>query len=138
MLYFVITIFAIALLISLCTMPLAMKLARAVGLVDKPDAVRKLHDKVTPLAGGLVVFVATVLSFILVLSVWPELSWRADDAWELGALLGAGTLIFIVGLLDDRFGLRGRQKLAGQILAVTILVAFGYQVRRGGLAGFTF
>ncbi|HMP79677.1 MAG TPA: undecaprenyl/decaprenyl-phosphate alpha-N-acetylglucosaminyl 1-phosphate transferase, partial [Pirellulaceae bacterium] len=66
MLYFVITIFAIALLISLCTMPLAMKLARAVGLVDKPDAVRKLHDKVTPLAGGLVVFVATVLSFILV------------------------------------------------------------------------
>ncbi|HMP79561.1 MAG TPA: MraY family glycosyltransferase, partial [Pirellulaceae bacterium] len=77
-------------------------------------------------------------SFILVLSVWPELSWRADDAWELGALLGAGTLIFIVGLLDDRFGLRGRQKLAGQILAVTILVAFGYQVRRVDLAGFTF
>ena len=32
-----------------------------------------------------------------------------------------------VGLADDRFGIRGRQKLLGQFLAATVLIIFGYQ-----------
>ncbi len=136
MLYFVISIYVVAALIALCAMPAAMALARRFGLVDKPDAVRKLHETVIPLVGGIVVFVAGVIAFFSIFWAWPSIDRWSEDVLELFGLLAAATLIVLVGFLDDRFGLRGRQKLAGQILAVTILVACGFQVRRVDLFGF--
>ena len=40
-----------------------------------------------------------------------------------------------LGLVDDRFGLRGRQKLAGQIVAAGILIASGVVINRISLFG---
>ncbi len=45
----------------------------------------------------------------------------------LGIVLG-GTLIFAVGLIDDLHALRARAKLAAQIIAAVILVAFGVRL----------
>ncbi len=57
---------------------------------------------------------------------------------EWSNLLGAGIAcgwIVALGLLDDRFGLRGRQKLAGQIVAAAVLIASGMVIRKIGLFG---
>jgi UDP-GlcNAc:undecaprenyl-phosphate/decaprenyl-phosphate GlcNAc-1-phosphate transferase len=45
-------------------------------------------------------------------------------------LLLSGTLIVLLGVLDDSVGLRGRQKLVGQLFAAGIIVAFGVSIER--------
>jgi len=49
---------------------------------------------------------------------------------ELPALLLAGLVIVLVGLLDDWKGLKGRLKLVGQIVAASILICGGLVIRR--------
>lgn len=54
---------------------------------------------------------------------------------QLPALLLSGLLIVLVGLVDDWKGLRGRVKLAGQIIAVSVLIAGGVLIRRIDIFG---
>jgi UDP-GlcNAc:undecaprenyl-phosphate GlcNAc-1-phosphate transferase len=44
---------------------------------------------------------------------------------RMAALLGGVAMLVMVGVLDDRFDLRGRHKLLGQIVAVTLVVLPG-------------
>jgi len=142
--------FLLALLIALALMPLMSVLARRIGLVDHPDKHRKLHVNAIPMVGGPTIFIAAPVAAISMiwlglrfgptlnewtdkLSVWVPLDWtRADvylmraDIVELFGLWLASLVLLLVGLADDRFGIRGRQKLLGQILTATVLVMFGY------------
>ena len=64
--------------------------------------------------------------------------WRMPVNEEWVNLLGASAAcswIVVLGLLDDRFGLRGRQKLAGQVVAALALIASGVLIQRIGLFG---
>jgi UDP-GlcNAc:undecaprenyl-phosphate GlcNAc-1-phosphate transferase len=102
--------------------------ARKTGLVDHPDGRRKLHLNPVALGGGLAVFLATLIGVICALIGRPALLDGAHFSFFLG-LLGSSLFIVGVGLIDDRYHLRGRQKLLGQIVAVSILVASGLVVR---------
>lgn len=111
--------------------PLLVRLAIVVGLVDKPDAKRKLHERTIPLVGGIAIFVATVTIVTLGVSQFGQL--LAPDASEglsftlkHYGLLAAGASILVLGVLDDRFKIRGRIKLIGQVGVATILIATGY------------
>lgn len=152
--------FSFALLFTLAAIPFASMLGKKVGLVDLPDDKRKLHKKAVPLIGGITVFAAVVLAVPLAVylgEIYEEelanlalnlLSWlpidvgrrvvvfRPSDLTQLGGLLIGSTILVGVGILDDRFGIRGRQKLFGQFVATTVLIIFGYhfeQVTIGGL-----
>ena len=76
--------------------------------------------------GGIAVAFGALIGFGC--AVWfGALEFREQDAFELtGLLIGMG-VILTVGVLDDRFALRGRQKLFGQIIAATVLLIFGYR-----------
>jgi UDP-GlcNAc:undecaprenyl-phosphate/decaprenyl-phosphate GlcNAc-1-phosphate transferase len=121
--------------------PVLARLAVVIGLVDKPDAKRKLHERTIPLVGGIAIFIATVT--IVIVGVGRLGHWLAPDASEglsftlkHYGLLAAGTAILLLGVLDDRFKMRGRIKLIGQIGVATILIATGYffeQVQVGTL-----
>lgn len=121
---------AVAALIAALLIPLASRVAILVGLVDKPDAKRKLHERPIPLVGGIVVFLTTTLTAIL--AIWQFGGQISSDQTatifrqeHLGLFLAGGVLL-LVGVLDDRFKIRGRHKLMGQVLAATILIGFGY------------
>ncbi|TWU06956.1 WecA-like glycosyltransferase [Symmachiella macrocystis] len=125
-------------LVSLVFTRAIRSLATVVGLVDHPDGHRKLQSQPIALGGGLAVFASSVL--VLALAAW----WRQDifEAFvkhgnELWGLLFAGATIVVLGLFDDRVGLRGRQKLIGQLLAASILVAFGITFERVSVFGWT-
>lgn len=114
------------------------RLAPAWGLIDRPDAQRKLHARVVPLGGGLAVFVGTLvatLSGMLVAGQFHTLS--PPDIRGLVGLLLSAACICAVGLFDDTHGLRGRQKLAGQILAVGILIYAGLSIQQVALFEWT-
>jgi UDP-GlcNAc:undecaprenyl-phosphate GlcNAc-1-phosphate transferase len=114
-------------------------LAPHIGLVDRPDGHRKLHSDAKPLGGGAAVFLATALVLATLLLVANP--WQAalrESARNLGGLLAAGLIIVLVGLLDDRIRLRGRHKLLGQVIAITVLVTNGLMIERVGILGSQF
>ena len=94
-------------------------LARRLGLIDVPGkSAHKQHHQPTPLAGGIIL----ILCLPLVMLLWGM--W--DEAlWDL--FMGAG-IIFVFGLLDDRYGFDARLKLTGQILGALVLILNGFRV----------
>jgi UDP-GlcNAc:undecaprenyl-phosphate GlcNAc-1-phosphate transferase len=131
-----VVLFAAGLLASLALTGLARGAARRVGLVDRPDGRRKIHDRVTPVAGGLAVFASTVVVLFAAAAVpGPVSDAVGANARELvGLLLGAG-VICLVGVIDDYRRLRGRYKLFGQFAAIAVVLAAGVQVRAVTLFG---
>lgn len=121
-------VLSFAFLAGLALTPFLRWLSAQLGLVDHPDPNRKLHRKSTPIGGGLAVFGASVVGICgaFIFQDWLQLSIRAGRREALG-LFGAASLLSLVGVLDDRFCLRGRQKLLGQIAAIAVLLSSSYQ-----------
>ncbi len=109
--------------------PVMRLVSARLGIVDEPDGRRKLHHSAIPLGGGVAICVAIELA-ISIQSLLPNSRPLSLDTFYFMGLLVAVTLIVIVGLLDDRFQLRGRQKLVGQTVAASVLVASGLVVER--------
>lgn len=111
--------------------------ADRVGLLDAPDRGRKTQTAPVPVAGGPAVLVAAVLTLLVGSAVVPNIAAALSAAprYTFG-LLAAGVLITAVGLLDDRFNLRARYKLLGQLAAILVLVlGGGFLVERVSLFG---
>ena len=109
--------FIMAFFVSLAITPLIRKLAFRIGAIDKPDA-RKVHSRIMPRLGGVAIY----LAFTVVVVLMEPLSQKL-----VGLLIG-GTIITIVGLVDDIRNVSPRVKLLGQIVAAGVLVAFGAKV----------
>ncbi len=112
-------------------------LARRWGFVDRPDGHHKSHSHEVALGGGLAVFLAAAITFAVeYLSSSPLQTILSEQAPYLSGLLLAGAWIVAVGLYDDRFGMRGRYKLLGQIIAATIVIASGLQINAFAVFGY--
>jgi UDP-GlcNAc:undecaprenyl-phosphate/decaprenyl-phosphate GlcNAc-1-phosphate transferase len=112
------------------------RIAPTVGFVDQPDQRRKLQVSAIPLGGGLAVWLATWLGWGLSLYALPSgTPWAGNEPLVFAALAAASLTLLAVGVIDDRFGLRGHQKLAGQLLAAAILVGLGIRVESLGAFG---
>jgi UDP-GlcNAc:undecaprenyl-phosphate GlcNAc-1-phosphate transferase len=100
------------------------------GLVDRPDGRRKLHGRAIPVAGGLAIHfsAAATLALLLLLSE-PVRQWCLQQGQKLLGLSLGAAIICTVGVLDDLGLLRGRHKLLGQLLAVSVVMCFGVVVR---------
>lgn len=107
----------LALAIALVATPLVKELALRIGAVDVPNA-RKVHRGVMPRLGGLAIYLSFVVGFLLFVPKTPI-------AW--GIFLG-GSVIALVGALDDRYQLSPKAKLLGQLVAAFVVVAFGLRV----------
>jgi UDP-GlcNAc:undecaprenyl-phosphate GlcNAc-1-phosphate transferase len=55
-------------------------------------------------------------------------------AW---GLLWASLVLLVVGVIDDRWGMRGKHKLLGQIVAALLLTSYGLEIRQLQLLGWT-
>ncbi|MGH9151321.1 MAG: glycosyltransferase family 4 protein [Acidimicrobiales bacterium] len=93
-----------------------------VGAVVLPDE-RHVHVTPTPTAGGTAMFGAVLLA-MFVASRLPQF----DDAFESSEPLGvvlAAAVMYLVGLVDDLREVSAPAKLAGQVLAGTVLSFLG-------------
>jgi UDP-GlcNAc:undecaprenyl-phosphate GlcNAc-1-phosphate transferase len=122
--------FGASFLLCLLQTPLARSLAYKWELVDRPDQRRKMHPRTVAVAGGLPILFSTFAAVVLVLCLSPELRELCrPHALQLYGLALAAVVIGAVGLADDFGYLRGRHKLAGQALAVGIVMVCGVVVR---------
>lgn len=112
-----------ALVLAIGITPLMRKVALRLGVTDKPNA-RKIHSSPVPLLGGVAIY----LAFIATLWLFGE---RVYIHQVVGIFVGA-TLVSLMGVIDDRWGLGSYVKLAGQIVAAAILIYSGVSVRLFG------
>ena len=128
--------FVAAVLVAMILTVAVRKFAPRFRLVDHPDNHRKLHARPIPVGGGLAVYFATVLVIIALATIPnPWCRHLRNTWWEMLVLLAAGGVIVVVGLLDDRFKLRGRVKLIGQCLAATVVIAGGLSIQTVNVFG---
>ena len=142
MLWFIVVCFAPACLTSLVGTWLMRRLAPRFQLIDQPNS-RKVHTTPTPLGGGLAIYVGFLIPVIaaqlatalatrgLLPVTWiPEevsrhldgVLYRAPTLW--GLVLG-GTLLVLMGLLDDLHSLPWPPRLAVQLLVAAGLLGAG-------------
>jgi UDP-GlcNAc:undecaprenyl-phosphate GlcNAc-1-phosphate transferase len=101
-------------LVVLLVMPFR-KLARIVGIVDKPGG-RKQHDKAIPPIGGLIVF--TIFMILGVFSGVVDL----HIYWPLYFSL---IVLLVSGALDDQFFIPAKLKFLIHILSACIIAFWG-------------
>ncbi|HXQ19412.1 MAG TPA: MraY family glycosyltransferase [Acidimicrobiales bacterium] len=105
-----------------CTWP-ARWLAIRVGHVDVPDD-RKIHTRTVPYGGGAAMFMGFLVAMLVAALLSPLHVVFANSSEPLGVVL-AGAAIFFVGLIDDARGMSAPAKMAGQVLAASILYFLG-------------
>jgi UDP-GlcNAc:undecaprenyl-phosphate/decaprenyl-phosphate GlcNAc-1-phosphate transferase len=103
-----------ALAVSAIVTPLVRALARRLGAVAMPRNDR-WHRKPTAMLGGIAIFVSVMLT----------VPFAVERAKELWVVLGASTLLFLVGLIDDFLKIKPYQKLIGQIVGAAAVIYFG-------------
>ncbi len=114
----------------------ARNLSLRVGYVAAPNE-RTMHDTPIPYGGGAAMFLGSLVAVLAAAAVPALRPVFVDSPEMLGVVLAAGA-IFAVGLIDDVRDMSAPAKMAGQILAASILYFLGvtmYQFKVP-LAGF--
>jgi len=104
-------LFSGSLCIAYALMPMVIRFAHAIDALDYPSA-RRVHAKPTPRIGGLAVIIAVNLALLL--------NFNYSLAFK-GVVLSA-LIVGLMSLWDDIKGLSASIKLAGQMLAVVVLL----------------
>ncbi len=103
-----------AFLVAGALTPFMVHLGHQWGLVDQPSE-RKIHVQPTPRLGGVAVYLG-FLGSVLLNSILPN--------WMI-ATLAAGSLLLIVGVIDDVWELPAASKLVAQLVAAGIVISTG-------------
>jgi UDP-GlcNAc:undecaprenyl-phosphate GlcNAc-1-phosphate transferase len=132
----------VAAIVAWLATPLAMRVARAAGAIDEPDAGRRVHILPIPRAGGL----AVVGAFVLVGAVavmligfsqptgpFPRtymlpMSGNGITRTELIALFGGAMLAAAFGFIDDRWQIRARWQLVFQVALAALAIVLGVSI----------
>lgn len=124
--------------LSLLATPVVRHLAHKWGFVDRPDGQRKMQRKAVALGGGasLLVAMAGALAMAYAYSVSQGLALLGPSkAFSLTCMAIGAVGIVALGLVDDFVGLRGRQKLLGQLAIVAVLIYSGVRIEQFGFFG---
>lgn len=107
-------------------MPKFIDFAKEKGFVDKPTG-RKKHDKLTPLIGGVVMYIGFFATYLFGIDSTRQLS-------ETFTIFIASTLVIIIGVIDDYYKGKGKEfpiypRVIIQILAATMVFKAGIVFR---------
>jgi UDP-GlcNAc:undecaprenyl-phosphate/decaprenyl-phosphate GlcNAc-1-phosphate transferase len=121
--------FAATAVLSFLLTPLAIRFAPQIGAIDTPGDARRVHAQPIPRTGGLAVATAFVVVGALGLAINEALGFapplRAVREPQVIALFAGVAVGAGLGYVDDRFALRARWQLAGQLLLAAIAILGG-------------
>jgi UDP-GlcNAc:undecaprenyl-phosphate GlcNAc-1-phosphate transferase len=125
--------FLVAMAVAALLTPLAARMARRIGAVDKPND-RGLARMETPLLGGIAILAGVLIAAAIWMPATIHLPRIPGAAHGTGgtvhtwAIVAGACVIALVGAIDDARDLRPQWKLLGQIGAAVIAVEGGVQV----------
>jgi UDP-GlcNAc:undecaprenyl-phosphate GlcNAc-1-phosphate transferase len=111
--------FMLSLGLSLYVTPIVRKGALLYDIVDRPDGKLKNHKDPVAYLGGVAVYLAVLLTLALTFDLSREI---------LGILL-SGTIIVILGIIDDFKVLPPKIKFIGQAIAAFVLIKSGIYIK---------
>lgn len=112
----------ISYLLGVFIVPFVIYFSKINNLVDKPNE-RKIHHAPISRLGGIAIWLSAMLTFLMLV----VLSYYPYGKLLSGILLGS-SLMFLLGLVDDVFGLNAKFKLLIQISIATIVFLLGVSV----------
>lgn len=138
-------------MVSLLATPLSMRLATRFGAMDAPGD-RKIHRQPKPRWGGIGVF-AGFLAGLLSLTIFVprfqqllqfkhpirrggEVVFTLNLKEQLAGILIGASLLFILGLFDDRKPVKAGTKFSIQIIAAYIAMIYGVRIYGLSIPGF--
>ena len=107
-------IILITFLASACLVPFVIRVAKHADAMDIPNA-RKAHTKPMPRMGGLAIFGAFLLGYMLF----------ARSSVQMLSILIGGFIIVLTGVFDDIKPVSAKVKFALQIVAASVVVFYG-------------
>ncbi len=112
----------IAYLLGIFIVPLVIYFSKKKHLVDVPNE-RKIHHGQISRLGGVAIWISVMLTFafLVILSYYPK-------GYGLSAIITGGSLMFLMGLIDDIYGLNAKFKLFIQIAIATIVILLGIKI----------
>lgn len=100
--------------VSMAVVPLAIRLAPALGMVDLPDA-RKVHSTPIPRVGGWGIVIGSLIPLVVLQNFSPLIQ----------SFVVGGLILFLYGLWDDARQISHWIKFVGQIFAAALVVYYG-------------
>jgi UDP-GlcNAc:undecaprenyl-phosphate GlcNAc-1-phosphate transferase len=101
------------------------KIAKIVNIFDYPGLKRKIHNKKTPLIGGVIViiniFVFSIFYFFFDSNL-PEIKSNFDNKFNYLIFFFTALALFVVGIYDDKKNLNATLKLALLFFIYLILI----------------
>ncbi len=121
---FLVLVFITSFFVVLLSTPSLIKVAILKRLFDAPGDTRKLHTRMIPTIGGIIIFAGTLFAY----SIWfpdkqihdlPQLERSLSDYKFIVATL---LVMFFVGVKDDIIGTAPVKKLVAHVLVGMVLV----------------
>lgn len=117
---YIIVLIATVVIAALIT-PLVRFLAFRIGAVDQPNA-RRINKKAMPTAGGLAIFLAFAVSVLCFLPTIVTGSFFGKTYFDyVFPLILSGGIIIVTGLVDDIKEIKPLPKMAGILLAASLI-----------------
>jgi UDP-GlcNAc:undecaprenyl-phosphate GlcNAc-1-phosphate transferase len=115
--------FVIAFVLALFIVPLVRRFCLKKGFVDIPNE-RKVHKDPIPRLGGVAIWLCTILTFIILVFI----NWNYPYGNGLSGILVGGSIMFLLGLVDDVYDLSPKFKLVVQVGAALIAYLLGVKI----------
>ena len=125
----------VALVATLSVTEMVRVFAHRLRAIDSPGG-RRVHRRPTARLGGLGIYWGFYVAIGLATYGQPFWggSFRGDDFGLIGMMVGSSMLL-IVGVMDDVYGLNATVKLGFQSTAGLLLYGFGWRIEHLGLPG---
>ena len=107
--------FAVSVIIAFLVTPVIKKIAVKFNIMDIPKDNRKLHKTPIPYLGGVAIFIGFIVSISIFLNFDKQIT---------GLVIG-GSIILLIGMIDDIFDVTPIIKFIGQLIAVFIVIRSG-------------
>lgn len=133
---YLILIFGTSFFIVLLSTPILIKVAILKRLFDAPTEERKLHTRMIPTVGGVMIFAATLFAFALWFPIqhiheYQEIL-KSIDYFKY--LIVSILILFFIGVKDDIIGTAPIKKLVAQVIVGMMLVLMA-DIRISGFHG---
>lgn len=106
-------------LLTLYIIPVIIKVAQRLGILDMPDGKIKVHAAPVPYFGGLAIFIAFIATLALIYPFENKVLW----------LLLGSTMLLFTGLIDDLNALQPGHKFVWQVFAVLCFLKGGLSLK---------
>ncbi|MDR0851405.1 MAG: undecaprenyl/decaprenyl-phosphate alpha-N-acetylglucosaminyl 1-phosphate transferase [Clostridiales Family XIII bacterium] len=134
--------FVLPVILSAVLTPVAIRIAPKIGAMDVPRDTRRMHKLPIPRFGGFAIFIAMTVTILclrfVIFPFVPEQFTIDEPVWKLVSIAVGGTLIYILGVVDDFLKLRAVVKLIFEIVCAAVVFFLGIRIPAINLFGLEF